>query len=92
MEASAIDVGGSALVLDWIGKHAPSILASERIATPQLLLKHKRHTIVYRPLGVIGVIAAWNYPLLVPAGPVAMALVAGNGVVLPLSTVTSRQV
>ena len=82
MESSAIDVGGSALVLDWIGKHAPRILAPERIATPQIILKHKRHTIVYRPLGVVGVIAAWNYPLLVPVGPVAMALVAGNGVVL----------
>ena len=82
MEASAIDVGGSALVLDWIGHYAPRILAPERIATPQLLLKHKRHTIIYRPLGVVGVIAAWNYPLLVPVGPVAMALVAGNGVVL----------
>ena len=82
MESSAIDVGGSALVLDWIGHHAPRILAPERIATPQLMLKHKRHTIVYRPLGVVGVIAAWNYPLLVPVGPVAMALVAGNGVVL----------
>ena len=82
MEASAIDVGGSALVLDWIGNQAPRILAPERIATPQLILKHKRHTIVYRPLGVVGVIAAWNYPFLVPVGPVAMALVAGNGVVL----------
>ena len=69
-------------MLDWIGHHAPRILAPERIATPQIILKHKRHTIVYKPLGVVGVIAAWNYPLLVPAGPVAMALVAGNGVVL----------
>ncbi len=82
MEAFAIDVGGSAMVLDWIGNQAPRILAPERIATPQLILKHKRHTIIYRPLGVVGVIAAWNYPLLVPVGPVAMALVAGNGVVL----------
>ena len=70
------------MVLDWIGDHGPRILAPERIPTPQLVLKHKRHTIVYRPLGVVGVIAAWNYPLLVPIGPVAMALVAGNGVVL----------
>ena len=70
------------MVLDWIGHHGPRILAPERIPTPQLVLKHKRHTIVYRPLGVVGVIAAWNYPLLVPVGPVGMALVAGNGVVL----------
>jgi succinate-semialdehyde dehydrogenase/glutarate-semialdehyde dehydrogenase len=81
MEATAIDVGAGAMVLDWIGKHAPRYLAPERVPTPQVILRHKRHTIVYRPLGVVGVISAWNYPLLVPAGPVGMALVAGNGVV-----------
>ena len=82
MESTAIDVGASAMILDWIGHHGPRILAPERIPTPQLVLKHKRHTIVYRPLGVVGVIAAWNYPFLVPVGPVGMALIAGNGVVL----------
>ena len=46
MESTAIDVGASAMVLDWIGHHAPRILAPERIPTPQLLLKHKRHTLV----------------------------------------------
>jgi acyl-CoA reductase-like NAD-dependent aldehyde dehydrogenase len=51
------------------------------VPTTQVILRHKRHTIVYRPLGVVGVISAWNYPLLVPVGPVGMALVAGNAVV-----------
>lgn len=82
MEATAIDVGAGAMVLDWIGKNAPRYLAPERVPTPQVILRHKRHTIVYRPLGVVGVISAWNYPLLVPVGPVGMALVAGNAVVL----------
>jgi succinate-semialdehyde dehydrogenase/glutarate-semialdehyde dehydrogenase len=81
MEATAIDVGAGAMVLDWIGKNAPRYLAPERVPTPQVILRHKRHTILYRPLGVVGVISAWNYPLLVPAGPVGMALVAGNAVV-----------
>ena len=81
MEATAIDVGAGAMVLDWIGKNAPRYLAPERVPTTQVILRHKRHTIVYRPLGVVGVISAWNYPLLVPVGPVGMALVAGNAVV-----------
>jgi succinate-semialdehyde dehydrogenase/glutarate-semialdehyde dehydrogenase len=81
MEATAIDVGAGAMVLDWIGHNGPRYLAPERVPTTQVILRHKRHTIVYRPLGVVGVISAWNYPLLVPAGPVGMALVAGNAVV-----------
>jgi succinate-semialdehyde dehydrogenase/glutarate-semialdehyde dehydrogenase len=88
MESSAVDVGAGAMVLDWIGRYAHRYIATERVPTPQLVLKHKRHTIVYRPLGVVGVISAWNYPLLVPAGPVGMALVAGNGVVLKPSEYT----
>jgi succinate-semialdehyde dehydrogenase/glutarate-semialdehyde dehydrogenase len=88
MESSAIDVGAGAMVLDWIGGNAPRYLRPERVPTPQLILKHKRHTIVYKPLGVVGVISAWNYPLLVPAGPVGMALAAGNAVVLKPSEYT----
>jgi acyl-CoA reductase-like NAD-dependent aldehyde dehydrogenase len=88
MEATAIDVGASAMIFDWIGRYAPRYLAPERVPTPQIVLKHKRNTIVYRPLGVVGVISAWNYPLLVPAGPVAMALVAGNAVVFKPSEQT----
>jgi len=88
MEATSIDVGAGAMVLDWVGRNAPRYLAPERVPTPQLVLRHKRHTILYRPLGVVGVISAWNYPLLVPAGPVGMALAAGNAVVLKPSELT----
>jgi len=41
--------------------------------------------ILPQPLGVIGVIAPWNYPLLLSAGPVAGALAAGNRVLVKLS-------
>jgi len=36
----------------------------------------------YRPRGVAAVIAPWNFPLAIPAGMAAAALVAGNAVVL----------
>jgi acyl-CoA reductase-like NAD-dependent aldehyde dehydrogenase len=80
-EATVVDVGAPAMVLEWIGRHGYRSLAPERLSFPQLLLKHKRDWIVFEPLGVIGVISSWNYPVLVPAGPLGMALVAGNGVV-----------
>ncbi|MFX9630947.1 aldehyde dehydrogenase family protein, partial [Acinetobacter baumannii] len=40
-------------------------------------------TIVRRePLGVIGAIVPWNYPLIITAWKIGAALVAGNSVVL----------
>src|SRR4051794_3502222 len=40
------------------------------------------------PLGVVGVIAPWNYPWSIPFDEVAMALMAGNGVVLKPASLT----
>jgi acyl-CoA reductase-like NAD-dependent aldehyde dehydrogenase len=87
-EATVVDVGAPAMVLEWIGAHGYRYLAPERLRTPQLLLKHKREWLLFEPLGVIGVISSWNYPVLVPAGPLGMALVAGNGVVFKPSEYT----
>jgi len=39
-----------------------------------------------RPLGVVGLITPWNFPLAIPAWKMAPALVAGNGVVLKPAT------
>ena len=39
------------------------------------------HT-VRRPLGVVGLITPWNFPIAIPAWKTAPALIAGNGVVL----------
>ena len=43
-----------------------------------------------QPLGVVGIIVPWNYPLYLAAGPMADALVAGNRVMLKLSEFTPR--
>ena len=44
----------------------------------------------YQPLGVVGVIGAWNYQLLLTLGPVIDALAAGNHVMLKPSEITPR--
>lgn len=41
-----------------------------------------RAKLVYQPLGVVGVIGAWNYPLLLTLSPLANALAAGNHVMV----------
>ncbi|MFM9381420.1 coniferyl aldehyde dehydrogenase [Pseudomonas sp. UV AK001] len=44
--------------------------------------------VVYQPLGVVGVIVPWNYPLFLAMGPLTGALAAGNRVMLKLSEST----
>ena len=72
----------------WCAAAGPKILADERIRYPQAFLKTKRSFFSYEPLGVVGVIAPWNYPWSIPFGEVALALIAGNGVVLKPASLT----
>jgi acyl-CoA reductase-like NAD-dependent aldehyde dehydrogenase len=74
--------------LTWIADEGPEILADERISMSQAFLKTKRSKFVYEPMGVVGVIAPWNYPWSIPFGEVAIALMAGNGVVLKPASLT----
>jgi succinate-semialdehyde dehydrogenase/glutarate-semialdehyde dehydrogenase len=74
--------------LHWCADNGPRILADESIPTPQLMLKQKKSKFVYEPIGVVGVIAPWNYPWSIPFGEVAIALMAGNGVVLKPASLT----
>jgi acyl-CoA reductase-like NAD-dependent aldehyde dehydrogenase len=52
------------------------------------MLANFRATISYHPLGVVGVIGPWNYPLFTPMGSIAYALAAGNAVVWKPSELT----
>jgi succinate-semialdehyde dehydrogenase/glutarate-semialdehyde dehydrogenase len=74
--------------LVWLAKQAPNLLASERVRYPQLQLKHKRASLHYEPIGVVGVIAPWNFPFAIPFTQTAYALAAGNAVVLKPSELT----
>jgi acyl-CoA reductase-like NAD-dependent aldehyde dehydrogenase len=74
--------------LHWIAERGPEILADEKIRDVPLFAKQKSHYLSYEPLGVVGVIAPWNYPWSIPFGEVAIALMAGNGVVLKPASLT----
>jgi coniferyl-aldehyde dehydrogenase len=49
-----------------------------------------RARVVYQPLGVVGVIVPWNYPLSLAVGPTIPALAAGNRVMVKMSEYTPR--
>jgi succinate-semialdehyde dehydrogenase/glutarate-semialdehyde dehydrogenase len=88
-EAFAMEVLPTIDALHWIARHGPEILADEKIPMPQLFLKTKRSAFTYEPLGVIGIVSPWNYPWSIPFGEVALALMAGNGVVLKPASLTA---
>jgi succinate-semialdehyde dehydrogenase / glutarate-semialdehyde dehydrogenase len=74
--------------LHWCADEGPEILADEKVPYPQVFLKSKRSFFSYEPIGVVGVIAPWNYPWSIPFGEVAIALMAGNGVILKPASLT----
>ncbi|ETW26749.1 aldehyde dehydrogenase family protein [Mycobacterium gastri] len=69
-------------------KMAPVYLAEERVKSSAVLVKGKRLVVRYRPLGLVGVIGPWNYPLTNSFGDCIPALAAGNSVLLKPATAT----
>lgn len=78
---------GAAAFGFWADK-AQDYLADERIRSSSFFVKGKRLVLRYRPLGLVGVIGPWNYPLTNSFGDCIPALAAGNSVILKPSEVT----
>ncbi len=73
--------------LDWAARHAEKTLGRRKVR-PGLLTANQAPTLTYAPLGVVGVIGPWNYPVFTPMGSIAYALAAGNAVVFKPSELT----
>ncbi|TYK66335.1 coniferyl aldehyde dehydrogenase [Colwellia echini] len=53
-----------------------------------LLLSPAKVTVHYQPLGVIGIMVPWNFPVMLSIGPLITALAAGNRAMIKLSEFT----
>lgn len=73
--------------LHWAEKNAAKVLRSQKV-NPGPLFANYSARVGYDPLGVVGVIGPWNYPLYSPNSAVAFALAVGNTVVLKPSEFT----
>ena len=73
--------------LDWAARNAHRVLRPRRVRSG-LLAVNLAATVEYPPLGVIGVLGPWNYPVFTPMGSIAYALAAGNAVVFKPSELT----
>ncbi len=74
-------------LLGDLEKHTSAWMKPRRVRTPIYLQPASGH-IQRQPLGVIGIIGPWNYPLQLTLGPAATALAAGNRVMIKPSELT----
>src|SRR3989440_10974836 len=87
-DASLAEIGYAGNAFGFWAREAPNYLGDERVKSSQVLVKGKKILMRYRPLGLIGVIGPWNYPLTNSFGDCIPALAAGNSVVLKPASIT----
>jgi acyl-CoA reductase-like NAD-dependent aldehyde dehydrogenase len=84
---AVVEAGLAVDHLAWAARHAGRVLGPRRVRSGALA-SYLAGTVEYRPVGVVGVIGPWNYPVLTPMGSIAYALAAGNTVVFKPSELT----
>ena len=87
-ETQFAEFGYGLSALEFWAKQAPVYLADEEIESVSPFVRGKRLMVRYQPVGVVGVIGPWNYPLNNSFGDCIPALAAGNAVILKPSELT----
>src|SRR6202022_2270330 len=70
-------------------KHLKRWMAPQRVSTALQFIPAKNR-LIPQPLGVVGIIAPWNYPLQLTLAPTVGALAAGNRVMIKPSELVPR--
>ena len=87
-EAIAMEIVPTLDLMHYFAKTTHRLLARPEIDIGQYNLMYRSSYIVYKPLGVVGIISPWNFPWATPLDEVVMALMAGNAVVVKPSELT----
>ena len=82
-----LEIALAAHHIAWAARNAEGVLRTAH-RTPGLLMANMSATVERSPLGVVGVIGPWNYPVFTPMGSIAYALAAGNAVIFKPSEYT----
>ena len=90
VEAIFADIFVAVDTAEYFAKNGARLLRSERVPHHSSAGKAKSGRLVYEPLGVIGIIGSWNYPLAIPLSQIIPAVAAGNAVVCKTSDFTPQ--
>ncbi len=89
IDALATEVIPCSLAATWYAKNAEKSLKPKTLPFSSILFFNKKNRLIRVPLGVVGIISPWNYPLSIPFGEVVMGLMAGNAILLKTAAVTT---
>ncbi len=87
-DAQLTEISYAASAFGFWAKHAPEYLGDEKVRSASPFVAGRKLIVRYRPLGLIGVIGPWNYPLTNSFGDCIPAMAAGNAVILKPSELT----
>ena len=88
VEALFADIFVAVDTAEYFAKNVERLLQPERVPHHSLAAKAKSGNLTYEPLGVIGIISSWNYPLAIPLSQIIPAIAAGNAVICKTSEFT----
>lgn len=86
-ETRLAEIGGSVIHIRYARKHLANWMLAKRRATSIWFLPGSNR-IQAQPVGVVGIMAPWNYPINLAVVPLASALAAGNRVMIKMSEYT----
>jgi len=87
-DAQLAEVSYAAGAFGFWAKNAPKYLADEKVRSSSPFVLGRKLLVRYEPVGVVGVIGPWNYPLTNSFGDCIPALAAGNSAVLKPASLT----
>lgn len=87
-EAISMEIVPTLDAMHYFAHAAENLLRSQKIDIGQYGMMGRSSSIRFKPLGVVGIISPWNFPLATPLDEVVMALMAGNAVALKPSELT----
>lgn len=87
-EAFSMEIAPVLDLMQYFARNTEKLLKPAKIGIGIYGLLGRSSRIVYHPLGVVGIIPAWNFPFAIALGEVVMALMAGNTVVVKPSELT----
>jgi acyl-CoA reductase-like NAD-dependent aldehyde dehydrogenase len=87
-DAYVAEVGYAAAAFGFWAKNAPKFLTDQKLRSSSPFVLGRKLVVRYAPVGVVGVIGPWNYPLINSFGDCIPALAAGNSCVLKPASLT----
>ncbi len=87
-DAYMTEISATIISFDYYIKHSARVLRSRRVKGSHIFALYTSNRLQHVPMGVIGIISPWNYPLAIPMHEILMALMSGNGLLYKAASET----